>query len=466
MNKKFSIIVAMSKNKGIGLNNKLPWNNITNDINFFKNKTTNVINPSKINAIIMGRKTWESLPIKPLKNRLNLVLSTNPSYNFNNFNDILNYCNNNNKIENIYVIGGSKVYEKALYHDLCEKLYINEIKGNYNCDTFFPKIPENFILKNIKSDKNIIYKEYIINKSSETEVVEEYQYLNLIKNILKNGIIKNSRNGKVISIFGGINHSFDLNNGFPILTTKKMFFKAIVEELLFFIRGDTDSKILEKKGINIWKKNTNKEFLKSRNLNYEIGDMGPMYGFIWRHFGINYYNGKKKYNGYDQLKNLLEQLENFPNSRRLLLTSYEPNKIIDSVLPPCHGLIIQFNVRNQYLDCQMYQRSADIGLGYPFNITSYSLLLFLISLINGYKPGKLFICLGDAHIYENHIEKLKEQIKRIPYEKPSLVMKKTFDINLNNNVNSKIQFLENLTYEDFKLKNYNFHESIKMDMIP
>jgi thymidylate synthase len=236
--------------------------------------------------------------------------------------------------------------------------------------------------------------------------------------------------------------------------------------LIFFINGHTNSKLLEKKNVNIWKDNTTRDFLDNRGLHhYVVGDMGPMYGYNWRHFGSKY-NGciNKNNGGYDQLYNLIEGLINDPNSRRHLLTTYDPSTVTESVLAPCHGITIQFNVRNnKYLDCKMYQRSADIGLGYPYNIASYGLFVHIICHVTGYNVGNLIMTLGDAHIYEQHIEQLKKQTLREPLLFPQLVITKEFDVK--SNVQNKVNFMENLLFSDIKLVDYNCYPLIKMDMI-
>lgn len=454
----FSIVAAKELNGGIGYKSSIPWKN-KDDISFFKNLT---YSNEKNNVVIMGRVTWDSLNRKKLKGRINLVISKTlkGDFIFKTLDKALIYCNYIKNIGEVFVIGGEKLYNEAITSPFCKKIYLNIIKENHICDTFFPKIKKNFKLFNDEEKNNVIYQVYydIIDYKSE-----EYQYLNLINNILRNGNVRIGRNGKVISSFG-IFHTFNLEDGFPILTTKSMFFRGIVEELLFFLRGETNTNKLEEKSIKIWKGNTSKEFLKLRNLNYEEGDMGPMYGFIWRHYGANYKGMKYEYKneGLDQIKVLLEEIENNPTSRRLLLTSYEPTQIENSVLPPCHGISIQFYVRGNYLDCFMHQRSADVGLGYPFNISSYSLLLIIISSLSNKKAGKLTIVLGDAHIYEEHIESLKNQTKRIPYIKPTLEIKK--DFNSVKTIEEKLKFIEELKYEDFTLKNYNHHSYIKMEM--
>jgi len=237
----------------------------------------------------------------------------------------------------------------------------------------------------------------------------EQQYIDLVKKILEEGELRDARNGRVYSVFGG-QHTFDLREGFPLLTTKKIFYRGVIEELLFFIRGSTQTKELEARGVNIWRENTSREFLNSRGLfDYAEGEMGPMYGFNWRFFGGKYPTGE---GGYDQFEELVRGLRSDPHSRRHLLTTYDPTRLSESVLPPCHGLITQFYVSSGVLHCHTYQRSVDVGLGYPFNIASYGFLLTLVGFMTDLTPGKLTISFGDAHIYAEHVNGLREQILR------------------------------------------------------
>lgn len=288
----------------------------------------------------------------------------------------------------------------------------------------------------------------------------EVGYISILESVLENGQRVNTRNSETLSEFGKT-LTFDLCEGFPLLTSKKMFFRGIVEEFLFFIRGETDSKILEEKGINIWKLNTSKEFLSRNNLPYREGLMGPMYGYLWRYYGAKYRKDgtpDKDTEYIDQLKYVIDCIINDPHSRRILLTSYNPSDAHKSVLFPCHSVIMQFYVRyDLYLDMYVYIRSSDLFLGLPFNIASSSLLLFCISRITKKVPGKLIIQLGDAHIYSSHISAVKEQISRYPHYKfPKLEISKIID---------SIKDLESLEYNDFILNDYMHYPAIKADMI-
>ena len=465
----FDIICAVDQKYGFGYYDnktntyKLPWNNKL-DLQFFKNKTSYVENPTKKNAIVMGRNTWNSIN-KVLPNRLTFVLSHTEINNeevitINNFDKVFDICNN--KIENIFLIGGASIIHSLLNHPKLRYIYLNQIQETYDCNISFKPI------LHLQNQFKIINKEKVENiimyKLKNIQFDNELNYLNLLKDIYGNGNKRQTRNSITLSLFGK-KLSFNLRDKLPVLTTKKIFFRGLVEELLWFLKGETNSQLLEDKKINIWKGNTSKEFLESVNLDYEEGDIGAMYGFNWLHFGAEYGGFKADYKnkGFDQLKYCMKLLEKDPFSRRIIMTTYDPANADRGVLYPCHGIITQFYINEvdniRYLSCNMYQRSADMFLGVPFNITSYSLLCYIIcEVLNNttnftYKPDKLKIYFGDCHIYIDHIESIHKQLEREPYAFPTLEF------------NKKIKNFNDIKYEDFKLINYLHHETIKAAMI-
>ena len=282
------------------------------------------------------------------------------------------------------------------------------------------------------------------------ENLDEQQYLDLVKDVIENGTIEEGRNGSTLVKFGNM-MKYDLKNGtLPVLTTKKVAIKTCIQELFWFIRGSTSNKELNDKNVHIWDGNSSKEFLESRGLNYEEGELGPVYGFQWRHFGAKY--GDAKSEGVDQLQNVIDLIKNDPTSRRIILSAWNPVDLDKMALPPCH-VMIQFYVDKEYLDAQMYQRSGDMFLGVPFNIASYSILMHIIGSITGYKPRYFHHVLGDAHVYMNHIDAIGEQIHRIPNDFPQLKLAK------------QITDINNINEEDFILENYNHYPTIKAEMI-
>ena len=273
--------------------------------------------------------------------------------------------------------------------------------------------------------------------------------------------MENGRNGNALTEFGSAMH-FDLSNGtIPLLTSKKVAWKTCLRELLWFIKGSTDNNVLQARNVKIWNGNASREFLDSRGLNHlEENDLGPVYGHQWRHFNAEYKTCKDDYTGYgvDQLKYIIDNLKNpeTRNSRRLLMSAWNPCQIDEMALPPCH-ILAQFNVlEGKYLSCSMYQRSGDVGLGVPFNIASYSMLTHLLAKHCDLEAREFVYYLGNCHIYDDHIDALKEQIARVPYAFPKLI--------IDNNNDKKEKNIEDYTEDDFILQEYKFHEVIKMEM--
>ena len=281
------------------------------------------------------------------------------------------------------------------------------------------------------------------------------QYLDLCKDILKNGTKREDRTGVgTISMFG-TQTRYDLSKGFPILTSKKVNFNAILHELLWFLKGDTNIKYLVDNGVNIWNDWPYKKFMKSKEYKNETlvefiskikesksfankyGDLGPVYGKQWRDF-----------NGVDQIKNVIKELEINPNSRRHIVSAWNPKEVESMLLPPCHSLF-QFYVEDGKLSTQLYQRSADVFLGVPFNIASYSILNMLIAHHLNFENGEFIHVTGDTHIYSNHIEQINKQLKRKTRKLPTLV------------INERRKNIWDYKFEDFELKNYDPHPPIK-----
>ena len=287
---------------------------------------------------------------------------------------------------------------------------------------------------------------------------EEYQYLNLIENILENGVWEEGRNGKTKSIFGQ-SMRFSLKDGkIPILTTKKTAWKTCLKELLWFIRGQTDNKILKAQGVHIWDANGSREFLDSRSLHhYEEDILGPIYGAQWRHFNAEYNteDGTSLSEGVDQLQQIIDALKDPKQrtSRRLVMSAWNPEQLDQMALPPCH-ILCQFNVHDgNKLSCSMYQRSVDTVLGCPFNIASYSFLTHLLAKHCGLEAYEFVYFMGNVHLYENAIDAAKLQITRQPFEFPTVSIEQTRE-----NIND-------YQVEDFVINNYCSHEAIKVAMV-
>lgn len=290
---------------------------------------------------------------------------------------------------------------------------------------------------------------------------EEQGYLDLCKEIIQNGETRSDRTGTgTRAIFGPPQLRFSLANDIlPLLTTKRVFYRGVLEELLWFVQGCTDSKKLEEKDIHIWDGNGSREFLDSRGLkDRREGDLGPVYGFQWRHFGAEYTTCDADYTnkGVDQLAQVINTIKTNPYDRRIILSAWNPADIPQMALPPCH-MFAQFYVANPgtpdaSLSCLLYQRSCDLGLGVPFNIASYALLTKMIAHVCKIKAGELIHTMGDCHVYLNHIDAIKTQIERVPGDFPTLTFAREIDD------------IDDFKYEDFILEGYKPQSKIEMKM--
>ncbi|GMP37869.1 hypothetical protein CsSME_00009363 [Camellia sinensis var. sinensis] len=487
----YQVVVAATQNMGIGKDGKLPWK-LPSDLKFFKDVTLTTSDPVKKNAVIMGRKTWESIPLehRPLPGRLNVVLTRSGSFDIATAENVVicgsigsalellaasPYCLS---IEKVFVIGGGQILREALNAPGCDAIHITEIETNIECDTFIPAVDMSVFLpwyssfplvennirysfttyvrvKNItieplsqanglKSDNSLNFDKFEVKKFSFLpkmifEKHEEYLYLRLVQDIISDGTSKDDRTGTgTLSKFG----------------CQKVFWRGVVEELLWFISGSTNAKVLQGKGIHIWDGNASRDYLDSIGLvDREEGDLGPVYGFQWRHFGARYTNMHADYTGlgFDQLSDVIDKIKNKPDDRRIILSAWNPSDLKLMALPPCH-MFAQFYVANGELSCQMYQRSADMGLGVPFNIASYSLLTFMIAHVCDLVPGDFVHVIGDAHVYRTHVRPLQEQLQKLP--KPFPILK----------INPEKKDIDSFVADDFKLMCYDPHQKIEMKM--
>ena len=482
---KLNLVVSINQNNLIGINNDLLITSKEDLKNFYKITTGSYPEGNK-NIVIMGYNTWLSIPEtnRPLKNRMNIILTTNhkdkieESENvkvFDSLFGVLDWCNTN-ETGRVFVIGGESLYRQCYLQHLnkINTIYLTKFMDNYECESeedskSFPHeilFEAELLHKNVtKAECQVYLNKKYISKVLETHYLiyqrankinkGELQYMNSIKDILKEGSIETTRNGKTISQFGG-KMVFSMKDGFPLLTTKKMGYKTILRELLWFIKGSTSNQELLDKNVHIWSQNSSREFLDSRGLKYEEGDLGPVYGFQWRHSGAEYVDSRTDYTGkgIDQLQNVIDLIKNEPQSRRIIMNSWNPPDLDKMALPPCH-VMCQFNVNTekQTLDCQLYQRSADMFLGVPFNIASYAFLLHIIANITGYIPGKLIHILGDTHIYEQHYEAVTKQLGRVPVDFPQLIIK------------DPISNIDSLNEDMFEIINYNSYDKITAPMI-
>ena len=457
-------IVCYDRNYGISKNDMLPWlNDGLGDLEHLR-ITTTMATIGKKNILIVGSNTANTLPIdfSSSSNRELWCLSRTPKENSCNtryfttpkdlYIDLLNRYYLIGDIDKIFVFGGSEIYKIFIDNCWINTFYVTHINKEYYCDKIFPYIDllEKYTKSSSSSsDKKGLRTFEIWNRNYNPE----YSYLELLQKVLFCGSKRDTRNGITYSTFGE-SIEFDIERyGFPLLTTKKMFTKGIIEELFWFFKGDTDVNHLKKKGVHIWDGNTTKEFLDNLGLDYPEGMAGPIYGFQWRNFNGEYTPGAPVQfeTPRDQLYNCLKQLRESPNSRRILFSGWNPNQLEQMCLPPCH-VLYQFYVEDNKLSCQMYQRSADLFLGLPFNIASTALLISIFCSMTGYSPGNVRICIGDAHIYEEHRECVLEQLTRKPMKLCSLQIVNTRDK------------LEDWCIDDIKILNYISHTALKATM--
>ncbi|KAL7563732.1 hypothetical protein ACA910_020420 [Epithemia clementina (nom. ined.)] len=482
-----AVVAAAVQNRGIGFQGQLPWK-IIGDMKHFKRVTTTPPTPGMVNAVVMGRTTWESLP-RPLPNRTNVVLTQRSDYivptgvlKASSLKDAADQLAKLPNLGQVFCIGGGHVYREAISQGFVNRIIYTEVSNlpkDQKFDTYFPELLADEWECQPFADSDADSKENdrpVQEDSSNTQNdgpmmtileynrkiltfpnLEEIQYLNLCRDIMETGIQRGDRTGTgTLSKFGA-QMRFDLRQGrLPLLTTKRTFWRGVAEELLWFISGSTNANELMEKDIHIWDGNGSREFLDSLGLSHrEQGDLGPVYGFQWRHFGAEYVDMHTDYTGQgvDQLAECIRKIKETPEDRRIVMSAWNPADLGKMALPPCH-MFCQFYVDtvNNELSCQMYQRSADMGLGVPFNIASYALLTHLVAHVTGRRPGDFVHVIGDAHIYLNHVDALKEQLRRTPRPFPTL------------KINPEKRDIDDFCLEDLTVLGYQPHKTIKMQM--
>jgi dihydrofolate reductase / thymidylate synthase len=541
---RFNVIVAMDSNRGIGNQNNLPWV-LKGDMDHFKSLTSQLPQDNYFtyyNVVVMGRKTWDSIPQKfrPLPNRINIILSSQTRENvikecknqelvyiasdwqdvFNIVNRIQNVgipnqTNNPIMINDICVIGGQKIYESAINHPYCDKIYLTEIYHKYETDTVFPKLSDGrnkyelvdvspfqsdfdtiieqeiyyryytyqnatYFMETYNINENVvngldIFESHLNSNFEDVKLLnqlkrrfqlsgkyrnrEEEEFLDFIKEIKNNGIERNDRTGVgTLSIFGK-QLKYNLRDTFPMMTTKKMFLRGIFEELMMYLRGQTDNKILQSKNIHIWDGNTSREFLDKKGLTHFVeGDMGATYGFNFKYYGADYEGCNKDYsksNGFDQLNYAIDLIKNDPTSRRILINLWNPCTLDQVALPSC---LCQYQfyvdtVANE-LNLQIYLRSSDVFLANNWNTCTGALLVHMICNLEDVNltPGDLSVVTGDTHLYSNHMESVDINLDRTPRPFPKLIIK-----------NQK-KCIEDFTWDDLVVHGYKPYPGIKAEM--
>ena len=477
---------SQAKPNIFGIKNDLPWPKLGRDMSYFKKITSEVSEKGKKNAMIMGFNTFASMGHKGLPKRKNIVITRRNKVELEQYNktgtifarsliDALNMCKDMEEVDQKFVIGGAQIYDQIFDDknaDQVNRLHWTRLAKEVPTDTkvnlnkfknFVSGFENSFISKTMVDHGDFNYDVAVYSHGNDKPDAlgmkrsEEYQYLDLLRRILDEGEERPDRtNTGVFSLFGN-SMRFDLSESFPLLTTKKVFHRGITEELLWFLRGDTDGKSLLDKKVNIWEGNGSRQFLDERGLtNNREHDLGPVYGFQWRHFGAVYRGCDQNYDGegVDQLAQLINDLKVNKYSRRHILSSWNPVALPKMALPPCHVLFQLYVSKDDRLSCSLYQRSADVGLGVPFNIASYAMFVCILAHHLGLKRGEFVHFLGDTHIYSNHKEALREQLERSPFPFPVL------DIN----PKEKRENVWDYQIEDFELKNYQSHGKLKMKM--
>ncbi len=291
------------------------------------------------------------------------------------------------------------------------------------------------------------------------KILHEYQYLQLLRSIMKEGVKEVGRNGTTYTKIGATMRFSLRDNKMPLMTTKKLAWRVCLKELLWFIKGDTSNESLQNQNVKIWNGNASREFLDSRGLNHLAeNDLGPVYGHQWRFWNAKYHNTNTNYEGrgIDQLQGIVDEINKTKltgeTSRRMIMSAWNVEQIDEMALPPCH-VLSQFHItEGNKLSCSLYQRSADMGLGVPFNIASYSFLTHLLAKHCDLEAKEFVHFIGNAHIYDDHIEALQEQVKKIPLDPPSI------------NIKQKKDNIDDYEFSDFEIIDYNCLESIKMKM--
>ena len=509
MDFKYTVVCAHSYPEyGIGNAGRIPWH-LKADLIRFRQITTLTNSADEINTVVMGRATFESLPVKvrPLPNRLNIII-TNNAFLLENLDNGPNtyYCTWDNLVttlctkrtefstgpiklsNNVFIAGGADIYKLALtsptitiHKAIITEVYLNEKKNLTGFDKYFPEYnvtnwiagsasnPVCLRLSNVSNfhvENGIIYRylEFYDNVPPGLEWCgeEQKQYLEIMRSIIDKGIENVDRTQVgTISVFG-TRQQYDLSDTFPLCTTKRMFFRAIFEELALYLSGKTDNKILQDKGIHIWDGNTSREFLDKRGLtDYPEGDMGETYGFNFRHYGAEYTNCKAELPldgtvGYDQIQNIIHLLRIDPSSRRMIINLWNPATQHKASLPACL-MMYQFYVNSQLktLSCQIYLRSSDYFLANNWNVCTGALLVHMLCMLDGINltPGELIIITGDTHIYKTHIKQANTNLARVPFPFPHLSI-----------AGGKRTNILDIKFEDLKLTGYKCHPAISADM--
>lgn len=428
-------------------------------------------------VVVMGRRTWDSLPRRPLLNRINFVLTRTPHRGnrpvgayadltstepyWLTFEDLCGWYTQNANAP-VMIIGGGEVYNMALRTWKMNRMYLTLVY-DYNgpSPTVFMNKPsvEYRITETspVELDRETGLFYQFLTYEPTTQPSSEAQYLELCQRVLREGRLRPDRTGVgTLGIFG-CQLRLDIASSVPLLTTKRVAWKHCIEELLWFLRGDTDARRLQEKGVHIWDGNTSRAYLDAQGLtHYEEGILGPGYGWCWRNFGAPYDPTcpAPASGGVDQIQYILDELRSNPHSRRLLVTAWNPVQVKQVALPPCHFAFQFYVEEGKFLNCHFMMRSTDIGCGLPFNLFSYTVLTYLIALKSNLTPKTLVYSCTDAHIYQTHVDAIRIQLQRTPTVAPQLVL----------HPDLRTKSFEEMRVADFDVVGYFPEPSIQMTM--
>jgi dihydrofolate reductase / thymidylate synthase len=480
----FDIVMAMGPNGEFGLDGHLPWGHIGEDLKQFSRLTRGAEDAKAPNVLIMGRGTWVSLENKSLPRRLSVVISRDatrvegepyliaPSLDaaLKELSKLLTI----GEVGLLFLIGGVDLILEGIGHRWCETIHVTRIKplaGELKCDRRMSwssrgNIPLNYETVDrrecIETDETgrryMLTYDRIVN--TRVFAHPENTYQRLMNDIIEYGTRRPNRTGTDTFGIWGAQLRFDLTR-FPLFTTKRIFWRGVVAELLFFLSGRTQTRVLEAQNVTIWTKNTTREFLDAKGLRrYEEGEAGPHYAFQWRHFGHEYRPNEQLelgQGGFDQITQVIADIKAVKanptreEARRLLVTAWNPSDLKKACVPPCH-YSFQFQVDGDRLNCMANMRSVDCPVGLPFNVASYALLTYAIGHLTGLTPGILVMSLADTHVYTNVIDQVKEQLCRPPRPWPHL------------EIVGQYNSIDDFTADSFRLVDYYPHPTLKMDM--
>lgn len=447
----FNIIVAIDAGNGIAKDSAIPWKS-QSDGKFFNTTTCG----NGKNVVIMGRLTYESIPPehRPLRKRKCVVISRtlkqeqHPEIivceSFLNALEVIGGF----KVEEVFLLGGEQLLQEAVrdYLYLCKRIYVTRYKTDYRCDQFFPWDEIKELPQLQTPTKTRDYIRYIIAPSIHHP---ELTYLSELKRLSEEGESKPSVDGSVITSMFGSQLSFDISERVPILTTRKLNVDSLIKELIFFINGETNIKLLEEQGVEKWKKETRENELIDRNLDYEVGDLGPYFAYQWRKWGGNFLD--KSSDGFDQLRNIVENLKNNPHDVHVL-ASYNVKDLKNMVIQPT--LTLQFYVSGdrKFIDCSVTSTISDFIRCTPNEVAYSSLLTYILGHLSGLKPRRLNYICNQAYILNNDNSVVKKIIGRYPRPFPKLTFRRA----------RKLQKLEDFTFDNFIIENYNSCENVTL----